>query len=453
MGLILDLWRRVRSMFERNDLKQVLGGEIELTSQMIDSIDLWQNMLTGSAPWTSRVPSLGLELGVCREFADVSINEMEAKVEDNDTLDELFQAAIRDLNENLQDGLALGSLIIKPLLSGAVEFVTADNFIPVHFKGGRPVDCVFIERKQLDENKFFHRFERHTLTDAGLTITNKAYRSSSSSKIGTPVPLYEVEAWAELPDEISYPGMDKIDFGYYRNPLKNRIDGSRCGVSVYSGAAIDRIKAADVQASRLDWEYESGERAIHVDERALKTTLSGKKTVAKSHERLYRGLNIDQKNDELFKEYSPQMRDDSYRQGLETALRQVEFAVGLAYGDLSDAQYVEKTATEIKAAKQRKYNRVAAIQENLKDCLEDLVDALAFYNASYTTGYSLSCSFNDSILTDEESERNQDRQDVSMGVQRLEEYRAKWYGEDLETAAANLPEAAGSVIDNLPPEE
>lgn len=453
MGLIMNLWRRVQSMFEKTDLKQVIGGEIELTAQMIDSIDLWQNMLIGSAPWADKIPSLGLELGICREFADVSINEMEAKVEGNDSLDQTFQTAIRDLNENLQDGLALGSLIIKPLMGGQVEYITADNFIPVRFDNGRPVDCVFIERKQLDENKFYHRLERHTLTPAGLMITNKAYMSTSSSKIGTPVSLDAVTDWADLPEEISYPGMTKIDFGYYRNPIKNRVDNSQCGVSVYSGPAIDRIKAADIQASRLDWEYESGERAIHVDERALKTSLNGKKSVAKSRERLYRGLNIDQKNDELFREYSPAMRDDSYRQGLETALRQVEFSVGLAYGDLSDAQYVEKTATEIKAAKQRKYNRVAAIQENLKACLEDLVDALAFYNSSYTTTYSLSCAFNDSILTDEEAERNQDRQDVSMGVQRLEEYRSKWYGEDIETALQNLPEQAGGVIDNLPPEE
>lgn len=439
-------------MFERTDLKQVLGSEIELTAQMIDTIDLWQNMLTGSAPWTNKMPSMGLESGICREFADVAINEMQAKVEDNESLDQIFQTAIRELNENLQDGLALGSLIIKPLLGGRVEYVTADNFIPIRFDSGRPVDCVFIERKQINENKFYHRLERHTLTPAGLTITNKAYQSTSSARIGTQVSLDAVEVWAGLPDEISYPGMNRIDFGYYRNPLKNRIDGSQCGVSVYSGTAVDRIKDADVQAARLDWEYESGERAIHVDERALKTGVNGQKSVAKTHKRLYRGLNIDQKNDELFKEYSPQMRDDSYRQGLESALRRVEFSVGLAYGDLSDAQYVEKTATEIKAAKQRKYNRVAAIQENLRACLEDLVDALAFYNSSYTTSYSLSCSFNDSILTDEEAERNQDRQDVSMGVMRLEEYRAKWYGEDVETALANLPEQAGAVLDNLPVE-
>ena len=453
MGLIMNLWRRVQSMFEKTDLKQVIGGEIELTAQMIDSIDLWQNMLIGSAPWTNKTPSLGLEIGICREFADVAINEMEAKVEGNDTLDQIFQTAVRDLNENLQDGLALGSLIIKPLMGGRVEYITADNFIPVRFDNGRPVDCVFIERKQLDENKFYHRLEQHTLTPAGLMITNRAYVSTSSSRIGAPVSLDAVADWADLPEEISYPGMTKIDFGYYRNPLKNRIDNSQCGVSIYSGPAIDRIRSADIQAARLDWEYESGERAIHVDERALKTSLNGKKSVAKSHERLYRGLNIDQKNDELFKEYNPQMRDDSYRRGLETALRQVEFSVGLAYGDLSDVQYVEKTATEIKTAKQRKYNRVAAIQENLKACLEDLVDALAFYNSSYTTTYSLSCAFNDSILTDEEAERNQDRQDVSMGVQRLEEYRSKWYGEDIETALQNLPEQAGSIIDNLPPEE
>ncbi len=452
MGFFTDLWRRVQSMFERTDLKQVLESEIELTAQMIDAIDLWQNMLTGSAPWTNKMPSMGLESGICREFADVAINEMQAKVEDNESLDQIFQTAIRELNENLQDGLALGSLIIKPLLGGRVEYVTADNFIPIRFDSGRPVDCVFIERKQINENKFYHRLERHTLTPAGLTITNKAYQSTSSARIGMQVSLDAVEVWAGLPDEISYPGMDRIDFGYYRNPLKNRIDGSQCGVSVYSGTAVDRIKDADVQAARLDWEYESGERAIHVDERALKTGVNGQKSVAKTHKRLYRGLNIDQKNDDLFKEYSPVMRDDSYRQGLESALRRVEFSVGLAYGDLSDAQYVEKTATEIKAAKQRKYNRVAAIQENLRACLEDLVDALAFYNSSYTTSYSLSCSFNDSILTDEEAERNQDRQDVSMGVMRLEEYRAKCYGEDIETALANLPEQAGAVLDNLPVE-
>ena len=60
----------------------------------------------------------------------------------------------------------------------------------------------------------------------------------------------------------------------------------------------------------------------------------------------------------------------------------------------------------------------------------------------YTSGYEFTCKFNDSILTDEEAERQQDRQDVSMGAMPLWEYRAKWYGETEEQAKANVQQPA-----------
>ena len=140
------------------------------------------------------------------------------------------------------------------------------------------------------------------------------------------------------------------------------------------------------------------------------------------------------------------MRDDAFIRGLERAYRNIEFVVGLSYGDLSDTSNVDKTATEIKVSKQRKYNRVNAIQENLKECLSDFVDALAFYNDMYMSKYEFTCAFNDSILTDEETEREQDRKDVAMGVMSLTEYRSKWYQEDEETAAANLPPQSSDVM-------
>lgn len=148
----------------------------------------------------------------------------------------------------------------------------------------------------------------------------------------------------------------------------------------------------------------------------------------------------DGKDKELLKEYSPEMRDEAFKRGLEERKREIEFVVGLAYGDLSDVQTVEKTAAEVKASKARKYNRVTAIQGNLKTCLENFAAGLAFYNGLYTSGYEFNCKFNDSILTDEETERQQDRQDVSMGVMSHLEYRMKWYNEDESTAKKNLPE-------------
>ena len=139
----------------------------------------------------------------------------------------------------------------------------------------------------------------------------------------------------------------------------------------------------------------------------------GKTYLPRLKKRLYKGMNLeDGKDKELYKEYSPAMRDEAFRRGLEEYKREIEFNVGLAYGDLSDAQEVNKTATEVLASKTRKYNRVTAIQEKLEECLNGFVNALAFYNGSYMSGVEFTCEFNDSILADEESERQQDRQDV-----------------------------------------
>lgn len=266
------------------------------------------------------------------------------------------------------------------------------------------------------------------------------FHSLDSRHIGTECSLAFVEEWADTnPGPVTYPGMDRMDFGYYRNPIKNDVDGSFCGISIFD-AAKDLIRKADIQAARLDWEYESGERAVHVDERALKKKNGRAAGMEHLNRRLYRGLNLeDGKDKELLREYSPGMRDGSYLAGLEKYYRSIEFTVGLAYGDLSDVQEVSKTATEVKASKARKYNRVAAIQNNLRNCLEDYAAGLAFYNSAYRSGYEFSCKFHDSILTDEETERQQDRQEVSMGAMSLLEYRMKWYDEDEETAKKNLP--------------
>lgn len=57
------------------------------------------------------------------------------------------------------------------------------------------------------------------------------------------------------------------------------------------------IRKADIQFGRLDWEFESGERAIDVDEAVLRPVtdpFTGKKRaeMPKLNERLFRGVNV-----------------------------------------------------------------------------------------------------------------------------------------------------------------
>lgn len=440
----------IRRMFPAKNIKEALDLDTCVSDEMLARMNLWATMYRGHAPWCKDpVVSLRKEKGICQEFANVVLNEMESKVS-IESLDKIYRDAVRDLNENLQSGLALGSIVIKPLGGNRVEYITSDRFIPIEFDDrGRLVNVVFVQVKKLADDDFYHRFEQHDfkVNDGTLTITNTAFHSDSAESIGRRIDLKDVDEWKNLPELVTYAGLEKPDFGYYRNPIKNEIDGSSCGVSIYD-SAVEQLRNVDLQGARMDWEFESGERAINVDVSALTTRVdpdTGRmiQELPKLDKRLYRGLNLAE--DELYKEWSPEFRDANIINGLNAYLRQVEFNVCLSYGDLSDVSDVEKTAAEVKVAKKRKYNMVGAIQENLKECLEDLVYALAFYNSMLRSGYEFLCAFNDSILVDEETERQQDRQDVSMGVMSHLEYRMKWYNEDETTAKKNLPQPADLI--------
>lgn len=424
-----------RRLFPIKDIKTALNIKIAMSQDMLSKIEQWQNCYSGRATWIKEnVKSLRLEQSITREFANIVLNEMSANVT-VPRLDTIFQTAIRDLNINLQEGLATGAMVIKPLGENKVQYVSANAFIPVEYDSrGRLLKVVFPEFKKLND-KYYTRLEYHDLDPIkGLTIINTAYISSSECSLGREIPLTDVEEWANLIPYISYPLMKRPAFGYYRNPIKNNIDGSHCGVSVFD-SALDMIEKADIQFGRLDWEFESGERRIDVDITAL---TQDKKGNLRINDKIFRAVDVEN----LFEDFSPALRDTNFINGLNEYKREIEFQVGLAYGDISDPETVAKTATEIVSAKTRKYNTVTAIQKNLKDCLDDLVYALAFYNSMTTSGYDFVCDFKDSILTDEETERKQDIQDLGLGILRPEEYRAKWYSEDVETAKNNLPQSA-----------
>lgn len=68
-------------MFGYTQLKSILGTDVALSQGMIDAINEWKLMLDGAADWTSSdVQSLKIEQGICREFADTVLAEMETSI-------------------------------------------------------------------------------------------------------------------------------------------------------------------------------------------------------------------------------------------------------------------------------------------------------------------------------------------------------------------------------------
>ena len=135
---------------------------------------------------------------------------------------------------------------------------------------------------------------------------------------------------------------------------------------------------------------------------------------------------------------APTLRDQSLLNGLEKILIVIEDKCGLSRGTLSNHYTDARTAEEIKHTKQRSYSTVTDIQKALQKALEGLAEAInqlaTLYELAPEGKYELSFKWDDSIVTDANTEREVDRQDVRDGFMAKWEYRKKWYGEDETTA-------------------
>lgn len=433
--------------------------DVCLTSHMANQIELWTRMYENRSPWVNNrdVYSANLAPAIASELARLVTLEMKSEITGGPTADYLNdqyqRKVLKDIRRYVEYGCAKGGLILKPYVTMqglAVQYVQADCFFPLSFdSSGRITQCVFTEQFRKGQ-KIYTRLEVHTLQNGRIRITNRAFVATNDYSLGSEVAVQSIDRWSELAPDITLEGSDRLLFGYFRIPLANADDtDSPLGVSVYS-RAVDLIKEADRRYSNICWEYEGTQLAVHISTSLLKYNQNRDKfEYPGGNERLYRNFeyNTGATDKPFLDTFSPDIRDTALFNGFNNQLKLVEFNCSLAYGTLSDPQSVDKTATEIKTSKQRSYTMVSDTQMALQNALEDLVYAMAFWAALYglvpaSNDYEVSFDWDDSVIVDAEIERQEDRQDVAMGVMRLDEYRAKWYGETLEEAVKNLPEPA-----------
>ena len=443
----------VSKLLYRNDIQKELNIDIGISDDMEKAIELWSLLYEDEAPWKKDVETLNLPSAIASEIARLVTVEFESEIIGNDYLNEQYQSVIKDIRRYVEYACAKGGLIFKPYVNGdciEVDFVQADKFLPTGYNSrGEITGVVFIEFNKKGK-KIYTRLEHHNLTDEGYYIQNLVYEKDSNSSgqsLGRRISIKDVDDWEDLEEYLLIKNIDKPLFSYFKMPIANTIDTtSPLGVSVYS-RAVDLIKEVDKQYSRILWEFEGSELAIDVDSSAFKMSPKGKLIMPKGKERLYRSLELGEEN--RWNVYAPSIRDTALFNGLNQLLRKIEFNCGLAYGTLSDLQETDKTATEIKASKQRSYSTVKDIQSNLEDALVDLVYAMdivsKIYKLSKNTSYDMSFSFDDSLVLDKDSELASMLGDVSAGILRPEIYLAKKYGVSKEEALKMMPEYEDTI--------
>lgn len=455
----LNWIKGVIKMFSKETIKSALDVNLAISQQMSDAISLFEKIYMNEAPWLKEGEIESLELGaaIANEFTRLTTLEMKTEITGSaraEFLNKQYNKLKDKLNENLEIGNAVGGLVFKPYVKDGkiyVDLVKGSCFYPTEFNSsGEIIAGIFVSQITKGEYTYtrleYHKFfEKAIENNVSYTIRNVAYKSDDSATLGIKIDMSKIPEWANIQEETAIQYVERPLFSYYKPPIANNIDPeSPVGVSVYA-RAINLIKEADKQFGRIAWEYEASEKAVYVDELAIKPSQTNKKsifTVNKLKDRLYRALNTGQEKTEFFKDYSPEIRDEALWRGLNKTLQRIEFNVGLAYGTLSEPNTVDKTATEIKSSKQRSYATVSKMQENLQKALENLIyamDVLAtLYNLAPQGNYEVSFNWDDSLIVDTEREQSLQMQEVSAGLRSKVKYIMFRYGLTEEQAKQEL---------------
>lgn len=452
-------------MIDSGTISQKMNVDISLSSDMSTALQLWHNMYLNQADWLKTdVYSLGLPAAIAAEIARAATIEMEFEITGGpraEFLNTNMEKVIDRLRDEVEVGCAKGGMIIKPYPKGdsiVFNYVPQDAFLPVEFDDDGNITSVVFVDQQTIKNNFYTRLEYHSIQDDGYHIVNKAFRSSSKDTLGTEISLESLAQWAELEEEAVIVGVEKPLYGYFRYPLSNNIDvDSPLGISCYSKAQQNQVRLieqADKQWSEIVWEMDSAQRALYVDILAFDKDSNDKPVLP--DRRLYRTLKQSGqigKSEDLFEEWSPDIRIEDMLKTLNATKKQIEFACGLAYGTVSDPNEIEKTATEIASAKQRSYSTITDVQKSLEKCLDQLIYAAdiwtTLYNLAPRGEYEIAYQFDDSIITDYDEQRREDRQDVDRKLMARYEYRMATYGETEEQARERIAEIDAESQANL----
>ena len=446
--------------------------ESSLSNEMANALDDWYNMYLNKADWLKpdTVKSLNLPAFISSELARQIVLEMTwnitGKTEDGKTqtddgddvmnpraeyLKAEFEKCIDALRQKLEQGCAAGGMTIKPYpKDGHIYFDwTMDwSLYPIAFDDdGNLADVIF--RDTYTEGKtIYTRLERHVVDGDNVKITQRAFKSNMRDAIGVEVALSEVPQWAQLEAEATVKNTSGQMFGWFKVAAANSIDvDSPMGASCYCKAR-DTIKEADLQYSRLLWEYEGSELAIDVDPTVLrpKKTEGGGLEMPKLNQRLFRAVDADKGDRDLYEVFSPQIRDAALINGLNQLLMRIEDQCGLARGTISDANTEARTATELRIVKQRSYATISDNQTALERCLKDVIRAMDMYATLYDLApegdYDVSFGWDDSVITDTEQQMNERMMLLNAGIISKAEFREWYFNETKDQAAAAIEAVA-----------
>lgn len=418
--------------------------------------------------------SLGMAKKVCEDMADLLLNERVTITIADQTTDAFVKGVLEtntweELGNEFQEWKsALGTVAYVVYIKDAVvdeagnmtggsvgiNYVEAAHIYPTSWQNKVITECIFTFPKTYKRKKYVH-FQYHRIEDVPgenrkqYVIENTVVENTSGSgRELTPDQWEEIPAFSGLAERIET-GSDQSLFIIDRLNMVNNADDDTTnpmGVSLFANA-IDIIRKIDLEYDSYANEFSLGRKRIFVAPEFLSNTNGS--PVFDPNDSVFYELPEDYfknaESKEAIREINMELRIEEHSKAINDDLNWLSFKCGFGTDRYKFEAGSVKTATEVISENSDMYRSLTKHELVLNRVLIQLIQTII--RAGISIGIpglqentDVTIQFDDSIIEDKVTERQNDRQDVAMGAMGLAEYRAKWYGETPEQAQKNLPE-------------
>lgn len=419
---------------------------------------------TGKKYVNCRRLSLGMAKKVSEDIADLLLNErVQFTIQDTATHD--YVAAVLDENnfsvqgnESQEKKAYSGTTAYVPYLDEVevneqgevigqgkvkINYVSASDIYPLSWSNGYISECAFVFHKTIGTKKY-EQIQIHRIEGNQYLIENHVVENTSDA--GREVPC---ERWKELKDfkslvPVTETGSLNRQFVIDKLNIKNNhSEDNPMGIPIFANA-IDILQGIDTIYDSYINEFVLGKKRLFVAPEMMYTDLLGNTAFDPNDVMFYQLPEDALKNGgKPIEEVNMEIRAQDHQQAINDNLNMLSMKCGFGQNHYKFENGSIQTATQVISENSDMYRTKNKHELILNDVLMELYRIIArlgrVIGESTNPDSEIVISFDDSIIEDKQAERNEDRKDVAMGAMRLDEYRAKHYGETLEEAAKNLP--------------
>lgn len=410
--------------------------------------------------------ALGMAKKICEDLADLLMNEkVGITVGDGrtqDYIDKVFQKnnMLTRLNNYQERKAYTGTVAYIPYIDGAecdsrgcivrgtgrveIDCVSAPRIYPVSWENGHISECAFVFLKTIDSRRYAH-IQIHALEGGEYVLTNHIVEAGRGSGQEVPPSRWGSLRGFETLREKVYTGSPERQFAIDTLNIVNNVDEDNpMGVSLFANC-IDQIRGLDVIYDSYINEFVLGKKRIFVAPEMLAfDPVTGNPAFDENDLVFYQLPEEMGKDGKPIEEVNMEIRAEAHNRAINDGLNILSSKCGFGTERYRFEKGSVATATQVISENSDLYRTLKKHEIPLEASLKELVRIISrlgdVLGESVDPDAEVTIDFDDSIIEDKASERQQDRQDVSMGVMGLAEYRAKWYGETEEEAASKLPE-------------